>query len=663
MPRTTLPLLVLLTLLMSALPATAQTEQLPWRNKSTPFGVVAALGNRVRAEDVDAAIALMREAGVQWQREELFWDRVQKEPGGPIVWNGDGSGFYDYDRVIGAQVAAGVNILGLLDYNPAWFKGQNPPPEAWLEDWGHFVYAAVAHYGRDRGWIKHWELWNEPNLREAGYESGLYEVQDFVRILEVGRAAVLAADPQAKIVMGGMAGLTEAARPFDYDAFDYLDQVGQLGGWQHVDIIAIHPYHPAAPEQAVQRFDRTVTLRGELQHLDQLMLKYGAKPVWITELGWNTSVLHPGVSEDAQALYLIRAYLLALGHPSVEKLFWYDFRNDTYPNAPYERPVYNEREYELHYGMLRRSYPLDPNRGDLRKPAFVAFRTLTQMLAGLSLRRVAFDGNIAEVPGFYWYRFAGETRQVDVLWRTGESVPVFTVNCGCREATVRAWDGRLLHIVYAHNGQMSIRPDAPGMPIYIEYDPPATQDGHFFAETGHSLRGALLAYWNNRGGVARFGLPLTEELIEAEAGTGRQRIVQYFERARFEHYPEHAGTINEVQAGNVYLGQMALQRQNIALPSASGAQGVPPECRATPTGYTVCPPFRSVWEQYAAIAPIGNPLTAPFAMTNPGTGKFTMVQYFEHARLEHFPEQAGTPFEVQFGLVGREVFMQVGGMP
>src|SRR5262249_28136257 len=108
----------------------AAADRLPWRDKSTPFGMVTAVGNRVRADEIDAYVALMREAGVQWSREEIFWDKVQREPGGPFQWSGDGSGFYDYEHSIGAQHAAGIRILGLLDYNPAWFKGQNPPPEA-----------------------------------------------------------------------------------------------------------------------------------------------------------------------------------------------------------------------------------------------------------------------------------------------------------------------------------------------------------------------------------------------------------------------------------------------------------------------------------------------------------------------------------------------------
>ncbi len=169
--------------------ATTSKQQLPWRDKGTPFGVVAALGNRVRSDEIPAAVQLMREAGVQWQREEIFWHEVQKSPGGPYNWTGNNSGFYNYDLAIGAQAGAGINVLGLLDYNPAWFKGKNPRPDEWLSDWGDFVYNAVARYGRDRGQIKYWELWNEPNLLRSGYESGLYEINDFARVLDVGYAA------------------------------------------------------------------------------------------------------------------------------------------------------------------------------------------------------------------------------------------------------------------------------------------------------------------------------------------------------------------------------------------------------------------------------------------------------------------------------------------
>ncbi|HMQ31783.1 MAG TPA: hypothetical protein PKD53_13735 [Chloroflexaceae bacterium] len=661
MPARTLCALALLgLLLLAALPAAppAQAQDLPWQNKGAPFGVVAALGNRVRADEIPAAVALMREAGVQWQREEIFWDRVQQEPGGPYDWDGDGSGFYNYDLAIGAQAAAGINMLGLLDYNPAWFKGKNPRPEEWIADWGDFVYNAVARYGRERGQIKYWELWNEPNLAASGYESGLYTVADFVRILEVGRAAALAADPEAKIVMGGLSSIwSEPPSPHHYDYFDYLEQVGRLGGWAHVDVIAIHPYRPDAPEGDAWRRDQSLTFGQEMRRLDGILRAFGPKPVWLTELGWSTNVGWPGVDPDTQAFFLVRAYLLAIAHPSVEKIFWYDFRNDTWPTAPYERPFYEPREVEFHYGLLRRAYPLNPASPDLRKPAFLAFRTMTEMLGGLALREVASDG----ADGIYWHRYAGQGRRVDVLWRTGEAAPPLELDCACREALVRAWNGEVRHVLASAGGRLTLRLANVGAPLYVEYDPPV-RGGRLFPATGHSLGGAFRTFWEARGGLARFGYPLTEELVVPEPGTGRPRTVQYFERARFEHFPELSGTPYEVQLTR--LGEAALQREGLDWRALPYQPEESPECRRFPeTGRRLCPPFLGAWEQAGGLDLVGLPLTEAFATTAADTGAPLTVQYFERARIEHHPRHAGTPAEIQLGLLGREQIVRWGDLP
>ena len=71
----------------------------------------------------------------------------------------------------------------------------------------------------------------------------------------------------------------------------------------------------------------------------------------------------------------------------------------------------------------------------------------------------------------------------------------------------------------------------------------------YIRETGHSLQGAFLNYWNAHGGVSIFGYPLTEEFQEANPIDGQVYTVQYFERKRFEYHPEARGTPYEVQLG------------------------------------------------------------------------------------------------------------------
>ncbi len=617
-------------------------------DKVTPFGLEAALGNRVREDEVGTAVSLMREAGVQWQREEIFWDRVQQEPGGDFTWTGNEQGFFNYDHAIESQVASGIQVLGLLDYNPAWFKGQNPPLDAWLDDWGDFVYASVARYGRDRGWIKHWELWNEPNVAESGYQSGLYDSMHFVRLLEVGYAAAKAADPEAKIVMGGIAGILQRQEPNNYDWHEYLDEVGKAGGWNYVDILAIHFYQPEAPENPVLRYERWANLRGELAYLDVLLNRYGFKPVWITELGWSTNSVWPGVSEDAQAFYLVRAYLLALVHPAVEKIFWYDFRNDTFPNAPYDRPVYQDREVQFHFGLLRRAYPFNPHDPHLRKPSFLAFRTMTNMLAGLTIQQVHAEGH----DGVYWYSFGGNGRRVDVLWRTTDPSPQIPITCDCEEALVRNWNGALKGIVYANDGNLSISIDDLGAPIYIEYAPPIATDGEYFAATGHTLRGVFRDFWHQHDGLHRFGYPITEELVESDPNNGFARTVQYFERVRFEQILEHP---QQVQISR--LGEVALARQGIFWRNLPRVTSDNPDCLSfAETGHTICPPFRAMWEQHGGVTFAGYPLTEPFDISYPGTGEPYTVQYFERVRMGYLPSHPDPASTLEYGLLVRDLF-------
>lgn len=55
----------------------------------------------------------------------------------------------------------------------------------------------------------------------------------------------------------------------------------------------------------------------------------------------------------------------------------------------------------------------------------------------------------------------------------------------------------------------------------------------FFPETGHTLRGEFRNYWERRGGLGTFGFPVSEELVQ-RLDDGRNYVVQYFERGRFE---------------------------------------------------------------------------------------------------------------------------------
>ena len=61
-----------------------------------------------------------------------------------------------------------------------------------------------------------------------------------------------------------------------------------------------------------------------------------------------------------------------------------------------------------------------------------------------------------------------------------------------------------------------------------------------------------------------------------------------------------------------------------------------------------------------ALELFGYPKTSQFYERNEETGRYYLVQYFERVRMEYHPELAGTPYEVQFGLLGTEMMMEQG---
>src|SRR5439155_21191845 len=78
---------------------------------------------------------------------------------------------------------------------------------------------------------------------------------------------------------------------------------------------------------------------------------------------------------------------------------------------------------------------------------------------------------------------------------------------------------------------------------------PATAAEQCFPATGRCVSGLFYQYWQANGGLAQQGYPISDELDEVSPTDGKTYRAQYFERARFEYHPEHAGTPGEVLLG------------------------------------------------------------------------------------------------------------------
>ena len=180
-----------------------------------------------------------------------------------------------------------------------------------------------------------------------------------------------------------------------------------------------------------------------------------------------------------------------------------------------------------------------------------------------------------------------------------------------------------------------------------------------FPDTGKTVRGDFLAYWQGHGldfgeagityreSLALFGLPISDE-IQEQIGTTTY-TVQYFERARLEAHPEATDPNYKVQ-----LGQFGRTLHPADPPVA-------PKPGATffeKTGHNVDGRFLEYWTRNGGTDIFGLPISEPF-QEKIGDGTYT-VQYFERARFESHPESAA-PYDVQLGQFGRQIYSQQGG--
>ncbi|MGQ9648535.1 MAG: beta-galactosidase [Phycisphaerae bacterium] len=331
---------------MSVLPQNPGSTEL---DPSSPFGVGIYLyrwyGQPQAKERMNEVASLARRAGVKWTREEIDWHRTEPKKG-EFDWK-------FYDDLVDVAHTNGISVYGLLCY---WSYYSKKDTLEGVEEYCQWARQVVRHY-KDR--IKHWEIWNEPNIF---FWSGPKEL--YFTMLSKAYDAIKAEDPEAQVLGCSTAGID----------VDFIKRTMDAGG--KFDALTIHPY------------------RGELndlqfiQELRDVKKLVGGRPVWITEMGWPSERVY-GRTEREQASYVARTYLTAVASGAVASVSWYDFRNDG--NDPY----YNE----FNFGMVR---------NDLRpKPAYGALATIANTLAGMRVTEQIELG-----PDAYAFRFSDDKYDV-----------------------------------------------------------------------------------------------------------------------------------------------------------------------------------------------------------------------------------------------------------
>lgn len=343
---------------------------------------------------------LLKRLDTQVLRVSFGWDDLEPSPG-DYRWS-----IVD-DFVKLAVDRYGLELIAYVCYTPEW-AAIEPGSNAWKSPprdpaaYGRLMQGLAERY---RGKIRNWEIWNEPDNRD--YLVGT--VAQFAELLEQGAAGVRRGNPEARVVLGGIA-----------DNLEFLAELFERhAGARHVDVVNVHRY----PETWTgQRLEDLVPF---LERARGIVESAGeGEPIWLAEVGYSSYRKGGYVSDYFNAVYdyehtprfqavaLQRILTLALASGIPELIAWYEI-SDLPPVGDVIGDVNNR-----HLGVLTpEGQP---------KPALGAFRTLASAFdrpfrvlrgevratvgtaADVELRAFQFDDG--KILAFTWLRTVTDAR-------------------------------------------------------------------------------------------------------------------------------------------------------------------------------------------------------------------------------------------------------------
>jgi hypothetical protein len=316
-------------------------------------GIVPAIGQTVSGPDRAADL------GVGWVRLFMNWKDIEPAKGAfnePFI--------ADFGREVATYQARGVKVLVVATSSPAWASGSASGIAAPVNPADYAAF--VGHVARALPAVNAWEIWNEAD-GNLFWENGPQPVA-YAALLRAAYPAVKAASPAATVVSTGMVA----------NDYDFLAQLYANGAQGSFDAVGVHTDTAcliAPPTHFYRELDGRIgryafTGYRELHHL-MTANGDGAKPIWMTELGWNTSSTAPnscrdgglagtkpaGVTQAEQAKNLTDAYQCLAADPFVTVTMWFSLQDTP-----------GKLNYDAHLGLLRAD--------GTAKPAYAAMKAL-----------------------------------------------------------------------------------------------------------------------------------------------------------------------------------------------------------------------------------------------------------------------------------------------
>ena len=309
----------------------------------------------------------IKSVGFNAVRADILWNLVEKQKG---KYN-----FSFFDSIVNVAEKHDIRTLLILDYsNPLYTKGKFPPLTAdELKAFACYCGATARFF---KGRAVDFEIWNEENIRNTWFPSA--NALQFSRLLKIAVDSLKSANPEAKVITGGTAGID----------WRFIDSLGVNNALNKVDGLGIHPYRSGSPESISE---------------DLLALRWLAKKYfktypgeWATEYGASSTHSGDGFTQASQ-LWQARIDVRALLTNWLAG-FVYSHKYEFFTWGD------NPKNSECHYGII--SPDLKP------RPSYYAIQTLKTLTENRT-----YTGRLAtKNSNAYALQFDGKIDKLLILW-------------------------------------------------------------------------------------------------------------------------------------------------------------------------------------------------------------------------------------------------------
>lgn len=247
--------------------------------------------------DPERCYPYLAQTGVKWARCQTGWARTERRKG---EYN-----FAWLDSVVDSLRGIGIQPWFNLGYGNTLYT-PGPPHETavgWAplnsdearQAWVRYVERLAQHFA---GRVKHWELWNEPNI-PSFWQPDRPDPLRYVELVKLTAPVLRKLIPQCVLIGGAFAGVP----------LGYMEGCLEAGLGELVDKISYHPYR-AVPEENYE---------ADLRAMRGILSRY--KPglaLWQGENGAPSANSGVGALSDLewdevrQAKWLLRRLLLDL---------------------------------------------------------------------------------------------------------------------------------------------------------------------------------------------------------------------------------------------------------------------------------------------------------------------------------------------------------------